>query len=182
MQVASASTPITTMQQYYTTQRLRLGWLDVADTDFIKELVNTPGWLQFIGDRNIHTQEEALAYVHRILNAPTVTYWVVRLREESTPVGIITFIKREYLQHYDIGFAFLPAYEGKGYAYEAVSVVLKDLAADPQHDHILATTIKENTRSVKLLEKLGLKFERVIEEGNETLMLYGAPSSQLKLD
>lgn len=169
------------MQQYYTTERLRLSWLDVADTDFIKKLVNTPGWLQFIGDRNIYTYEDALAYVHRIINAPTVTYWVVRLRQDGTPAGIITFIKREYLQHSDIGFAFLPEYEGKGYAYEAVCTVLKDLAAKPQHDHILATTLKENTKSVKLLEKLGLKFDRVIEDGHESLMLYGAPSSELKL-
>lgn len=170
------------MLNYYTTARLMLAKLDVLDTEFIKELVNTPGWLQFIGDRNIHTHEDALAYVQKIMNAPTVHYWVVRLKEERTPVGIVTFIKRDYLTHYDIGFAFLPEYGGKGYAYEATTAVLKDLVTDPEHSYMLATTIKENTSSIKLLEKVGLKFERVIKDDKETLLLYGAPSAELKLD
>lgn len=170
------------MQNHFTTERLMLSILDVLDTEFIQELVNTPGWLKFIGDRNIHDHEAALAYVKKIMYAPTVYYWVARLKDGGTPVGIVTFIKREYLPHYDIGFAFLPEYAGKGYAHEATVAVLKDITTHPEHSYILATTLKENASSIKLLEKLGLSFERIIEDGNETLMLYGSPAAALKLD
>src|SRR5947199_5066293 len=97
-----------------TTERLSLNALAIEDTDFIQELVNTQGWLQFIGDRNVHSKEDAINYINKINSSPNIQYRVVRLTELQTPIGIISFIKRDYLEHFDIGFAFLPQYNGKG--------------------------------------------------------------------
>jgi RimJ/RimL family protein N-acetyltransferase len=155
-----------------TTDRLTLNRLTTEDADFIKELVNTEGWLRFIGDRNVHSKEDAVNYVEKIARNQNVHYWVVRLKEEGTSIGIITFLKRDYLEHFDIGFAFLPQYNGKGYAYEASRKILSMMGSKPEHSTILATTLSGNINSIRLLSKLGLRFDREIEIGNELLQIY----------
>ena len=167
------------MQDTYLTARLSLSKLSLKDTAFITELVNTPEWIKFIGERNVHSTEEANAYVQKIMDSPNISYWVVKLRDSEEAIGIITFIKRDHLAHYDIGFAFLPHYTGYGYACEAAKAILADAIKEPGHTHILATTIKENHNSIRLLERLGLMFERETEDGNETLLLYSATREKL---
>ena len=161
------------MQNKYTTARLVLDNVAPVDAEFILRLVNTAGWLRFIGDRNIRTAEDARAYVQKILDSPHQHYWVVRLREENIPAGIITLLKRDYLEHHDIGFAFLPEYGGKGYAYEAAVAVLDDTINDPAHNAILAITMADNSSSIKLLKQLGLRFEREMTVGEEVLLVHG---------
>ena len=110
-----------------TTKRLLLDPLSINDKDFILELVNTDGWKSFIGNRNINSQSVAAAYIQKIIENPDTNYWTVKIKETKIPIGIITFIKRDYLEHHDIGFAFLPEYFNKGYAFEAANAVLKYL-------------------------------------------------------
>lgn len=161
----------------FSTNRLILHQLSLEETDFIFDLLNTPGWIKFIGDRNIHNIAAAIAYINKITSNPDIHYWTVRLKDDLTPIGIITFIKRAYLEHHDIGFAFLPRYANQGYAFEAASVVLRSLLND--HATILATTFKNNTSSIKLLEKLGLKFSREIQEENDHLQVYAVNSHSI---
>ncbi|MDP4263576.1 MAG: GNAT family N-acetyltransferase [Bacteroidota bacterium] len=170
------------MQDNYSTPRLLLDKLTLRDTEFIYELVNTPGWIKFIGDRNIKTQEDAIAYIQKLIDNPAINYWVVKSKGQSIPMGIVTFIKRGYLEHHDIGFAFLPEYSKQGYAYEATIAILDDVIKDPLHTQILATTIKENTNSIRLLEKLGLQFSHEIQIGNEMLQVYAAMTDKLLIN
>jgi ribosomal-protein-alanine N-acetyltransferase len=160
------------MQDNFTTPRLILNLLRAEDAGFICELVNTPGWITFIGNRNINGVVDATAYIHRILHNPDIRYWLVRLKESEASVGIITFIKRETLEYPDLGFAFLPEFEGKGYAFEASKEVLDKLAAAKTYKRILATTIPENQRSISLLEKLGFKFDHDMRDEKEVLRIY----------
>src|SRR5215218_4924840 len=98
------------MQTTITTERLVLETLRASDHGFILELVNTEGWLQFIGDRNIHSKDDAIRYIQKIDEAQNFTYWVVRTKETGAPpMGIVSFLKRDYLEHFDLGFAFLPS-------------------------------------------------------------------------
>ncbi len=170
------------MNYNYTTPRLLLNELTLSDALFIAELVNTPEWIQFIGNRNINSLIEANEYVQKIIDNPTVNYWVVKLKDQEIPIGIITFIKREYLDHHDIGFAFLHQYTQKGYAYEAALAVLNDLAKHSNHQQILATTVKDNSNSIQLLEKLGLRFWKEIERENETLLVYAITSDKILIN
>lgn len=160
------------MQTNYKTERLLLRALTLADAPFIFELVNTAGWIQFIGDRNVHTNEDAERYIQKILGNADVSYRVVTLQDTKTAVGIVTLIKRNYLQHHVIGFVFLPAYAGQGYAFEASVAVLADLLKSNQHQTILATTLKENLSSIQLLHKLGFSFSEEITNEHDTLQLY----------
>ncbi len=160
----------------FTTTRLLIEGLSTSDNQFIYELVNTDGWLRFIGDRKIHSPLQATDYIQKILDNPNVCYWVVRLKENLASIGIITLIKRNYLEHHDIGFAFLPAFNGYGYAYEAAAEVLQSTLSNEKFSHILATTIPENASSIKLLGRLGLTFERELEHEHTLLHVYGIPA------
>lgn len=169
------------MQEHYTSSRLQLGPLSNNDGNFILDLLNSQGWLAFIGDRNIRNIEEAGQYIQKITYNPDVTYWVVRLKGQNTPIGIITFIKRDYLDHHDIGFAFLPEYSKQGFAYEAAKTVLNDLLLDDEHSIILATTVPENKSSIRLLEKLGFRMEKEIE-ADKKLLLYVISTDKFQID
>jgi ribosomal-protein-alanine N-acetyltransferase len=160
------------MQTKFSTQRLLLDLIAEDDHDFIFSLVNSKGWLEFIGDRNVHSKQDSIEYIMRIINAPDLFYWVVRLKENNTTIGIISFLKRSYLEHFDIGFAFLPEFYGYGYAYEATEKVLSIVSKKAEYATILATTIPQNINSIKLLNKLGFHFEKEIEVLNEKLYVY----------
>ncbi|MER3465041.1 MAG: GNAT family N-acetyltransferase [Chitinophagaceae bacterium] len=158
------------MQSSFETDRLWLHLLSIEDASFMQALVNTSGWLQFIGDRKVHSHDDAIAYINRILAMPNLSYWVVSTKEDNTSVGIISFLKRDYLEHFDIGFAFLPQQNGKGYAYEAAKAVLDYVLQT--HEKVLATTIPTNTSSIKLLNKLGLRFDKEIILDEKPLLVY----------
>jgi [ribosomal protein S5]-alanine N-acetyltransferase len=160
------------MQNSLNTEKLNLTLLSPEDHVFVRELVNSKGWLEFIGNRDVHSQAEALAYIDRIVNTPDLFYWVVRLKTEGTPIGIISFLKRSYLEHFDLGFAFLPEYGGQGYAFSA-AVAIQSMAQQMlEHQTILATTIPSNVQSIKLLTRLGFAFDREISVDGETLLVY----------
>jgi len=175
------------MRQNLKTARLELTALGLSEAAFIHQLVNTPGWLRFIGDRNIGTIADALGYIEKILFDPNVHFWIVKLSQDPLPtdqpptdqppagqpsIGIITLIQRDYLEHPDIGFAFLPAYAKQGYAFEAAAAVMQTLTTGPDQSPVLAITKKENADSARLLEKLGLRFDREINNKDEALQLY----------
>lgn len=164
------------MKESFQTDRLNLSPLSKADAAFIRGLVNTEGWLAYIGDRNVHSLEDAENYVQRIMQNPNVTYWVVRLLCDDSKIGIITYIKRDYLPQHDIGFAFLPEFSQKGYAYESAKFIFEKVKAGQAETIVLATTKAENTGSIKLLEKLGLSYEREIEVEGEALLVFSTPS------
>ncbi len=148
--------------------------LKIKDDDFILKLVNTEGWLQFIGDRNISSVAEAGTYIQTILENGNIFYWIVKLKEDEIKIGIVTFIKREYLPHPDLGFAFLPQFGNKGYAYEAASAVLQQLVQKQNMGHILATTLPHNLKSIHLLEKIGFQFEEEMEIEKVKILVYRA--------
>jgi [ribosomal protein S5]-alanine N-acetyltransferase len=156
------------------TTRLNLEILSEEDVDFILELVNTREWVTFIGNKNIHSPEEATAYIQKISNSQNCCYWTVKLKDSNVPAGLITLIKRDYLEHLDIGFAFLPKFYNNGYGYEGAKAVMLHLAKYPQYKEILAETLPGNAVSIRLIEKLGLKFVKMLEINNEVLHIYSA--------
>lgn len=160
------------------TERLRLREFTLNDTAFIIELVNSPGWLQYIGDRNVKTEEQAMTYIE---NGPLNSYrlngyglWLVEKMEDEKPIGMCGIINREYLDNPDIGFAFLPKYHGHGYAFEVVSATMDYAKQHLQISKMEAITIAENERSIRLLEKIGFRFSKTlcIPDSKDALLLY----------
>jgi RimJ/RimL family protein N-acetyltransferase len=160
------------------TERLALRWLCPGDSGFVLELVNEPSWLQYIGDKGVHSLHEAESYIR---NGPLDMYsrmgfglYLVETKARAEPIGICGLIKREALEDVDLGFAFLPRFWGKRYAFEAASAVLSYARETLGHARIVAIASQDNHRSFKLLERLGFCFERLVRlapEGEE-LKLY----------
>ena len=158
------------------TERLMLRQFEQTDAKFIVELVNTPGWIEFIGDRNIKTEEAAVAYLQ---NGPMKSYkengfglWMVETKEE-TSIGMCGILKRDSLEFPDIGFAFLPGFMGRGYAFEIANATIHYAKDKLNLKTILAITVPTNKKSITLLEKIGLQFSKTIftPVDNEELML-----------
>lgn len=148
------------------TDRLALRLMSTDDAEFILQLVNEPSWLRYIGDRGVRTLEDARAY---IVNGPVEMYarlgfgfYIIELKEGGIPIGICGLVKREYLDDVDLGYALLPQYWARGYAYEAASATLAYGLGELGMKRIVAITSPDNHRSAKLLEKLGLRYERMV--------------------
>lgn len=139
--------------------RLSLQALCPEDAGFVLELLNTPGFLQFIGDRHVRTMADADAYVAKIMADTNIAYWMVRRKEDGVLIGTVTFIQRDYLKYRDIGYAFLPQFGGQGYAREAVAAVLKHYLETYREPFIMATVLASNAPSIRLLQRLGLRYE-----------------------
>jgi len=144
------------------TPRLTLRRLVPEDAPFILVLVNDPDWLRYIGDKNVRDLDGARAY---IAHGPAAMYarcgyglWLVMLKD-GTPAGLCGLLKRDTLEHPDIGFAFLPRYRGQGYAGEAAAATLAYGRQTLGMKRILAITSPDNGASGRLLEKIGLRFE-----------------------
>ena len=149
------------------TDRLLLRWLNVADAPFIVELLNDPSFIRFIGDKGVRDVEGARNY---ILNGPVASYQkfgfglnAVELKNANVLIGICGVLQRDTLPHPDIGFAFLPAYRNKGYAYEASAAVLEHARKNLGIERVLAITTPDNDASAKLLAKLGLRLDKLIK-------------------
>lgn len=149
------------------TDRLILRRLSSEDAEFILQLLNEPSWLRFIGDKGVRTIEDARAY---ILKGPVEMYsrlgfglYLVELKGEASSIGVCGLIKRDSLEEVDIGFAFLPRFWGKGYAYESASAVMAYGKRIFGLTRLAAITSSDNYVSAGLLEKLGFNFERMIK-------------------
>jgi ribosomal-protein-alanine N-acetyltransferase len=148
------------------TERLFLRRFTVNDGQFILTLLNEPSFLRYIGDKKVRNLEDARQY---ILNGPVASYErsgfgldLVELKESRTPIGMCGLLKREDLPDPDIGFAFLPPYWNKGFAYEAAAAVLQDARGRLRLERILAITSLDNDASIKLLQRLSFRFEQVL--------------------
>ena len=168
------------MSQYPTfiTERLILRLTELEDAPFILELFNSPKWIQFIGDRNLRTIEQAEKYITERMRAQLAHYdfsnYTVIRKEDQIKLGNCGLYDREGLGGIDIGFAFLPQYEGKGYAYEAANELKKQAFTRFNLRELHAITDKENIGSQRLIEKLGLQFKKYITlpDDKEEIMLY----------
>ncbi|HUF00672.1 MAG TPA: GNAT family N-acetyltransferase [Anaerolineales bacterium] len=162
------------------TERLILRQLTQDDAEFMSELLNDPSWIQNIGDRNIKTLDDARSY---ILNGPVASYtkngfglYLVVLKETNESIGICGLIKRDGLDDIDIGYALLPKFWSKGYAVEAARVV-KAYAKDVIGlKRVVAITDPANAGSIRVLEKIGLRFEKMVRLSADDieLKLFGA--------
>ena len=150
-----------------TTDRLILRELTIEDAPFILRLLNEPSFIHFIGDKGVHDIEGARQY---ILNGPVASYrkhgfglYLVNRKTDGLSLGMCGLLKRDSLSHVDIGFAFLPEFWNKGYAFESASAVMNYGKDVLKLTRIVAITNKDNDSSAKLLEKLGLRFDRLIK-------------------
>jgi RimJ/RimL family protein N-acetyltransferase len=148
------------------TQRLALRHATLDDDAFILRLLNEPSFLRFIGDRGVRTQDDARRYIaERLIDSYERNgfgLWIVERKEAPGSIGICGLVKRDALPDPDIGFAFLPEYWRTGYASESATAVRDYAFGTLALPRLLAVTSPDNAGSIRIVEKLGLVFERMI--------------------
>ena len=156
------------------TERLRLRWYAEADAAFILTLLNEPSWIANIGQRNVHTLDDARSWIRERLignyEKQGFGFWAVERRADDALIGMCGLVKRDTLPAVDIGYAFLPAFWGQGYAREAAAACLAYARNTLGLRRVLAITGPDNAASAGVLEAIGMTYEdtRVLE-GEERL-------------
>jgi len=166
------------------TERLTLRHATPDDAAFILRLLNEPSFLRFIGDRGVRTLDDALGYIaNRLVDSYErhgFGLWIVERKQEPGPIGICGLVKRDTLPDPDIGFAFLPEFWSAGYAYESALGVKRHALDVLRLPRLLAVTNADNASSIRLVEKLGLEFSRMIalSKGEPELRLFALEAAQ----
>ena len=171
----TGTAPIDTLD----TPRLLLRPLGEADAAFILELLNDPAWLCYIGDRGVHSLDDARGYVRNGPAAMRARHGfaldAVVHKQHGMPIGICGLLKRDSLEDVDLGFAFLPAWHGMGLAREAAEATLRHATGPLGFKRVVAITALDNRASIRLLESIGFHFERILKTPGDAdeLRLFG---------
>jgi [ribosomal protein S5]-alanine N-acetyltransferase len=161
------------------TARLTLRRLEFADAPFLVGLLNQPSFLANIGDRGVRNIEDAHRYLRE---GPMAMYekfgfglWHVALRADGAPIGMCGLLRRDTLPDVDVGYALLPEYWGQGFAFEAAEATLRHAANKFALPRVIGVVAEGNAGSIRVLEKLGMSFERMVSmRPNEPdVRLYG---------
>lgn len=162
----------TLIQKTSSTERLLLEKFSIGHNSFVFELLNSEEWKRYIGDRSINNIDDAINYIHKILDTPDTIYWVINKKDNNKPIGIVTLIKRVNFDFYDLGFALLKDYSGHGFAFEASTEIIKIIQKETNLEVIKAITLPTNSRSIQLLERLNMTLEGDIIKKEELQLLY----------
>jgi RimJ/RimL family protein N-acetyltransferase len=158
------------------TKRLVISELSQDDSHFICELCNSPGWIKYIGDRNIKNENDAYKMLQeRYLPAYKDTgfgMYKVSLRENKKPIGMCGFMQRDYLDYPDLGFAILPEYTRKGYTMEASFILMDLIKKNWGLKRLYGVTYSNNKNSQNLLKKLGFRLDNEIKIPDSAGVLY----------
>lgn len=167
------------------TERTILREINEPDAEFILDLLNQPSFIRYIGDRNVRSVDEAREFIESRFKESYKKFgfglWTVESKTTDEAMGICGFVKRDGLPDADIGFAFLPQHEKKGYAFESAAAVMKYGREVLNLGRVLAITSKDNESSGRLLAKLGFKFERLIslsDDAEELKLFSSEPASK----
>lgn len=155
-------------------ERLLLRPFNENDADFVLQLLNTEGWLRYVGDRNVHTTHAALQYIARLQQGyqhDNYGLWLVVLAHNKQPIGMCGCLKRPDLAHPDLGFAFMPQQQHMGYATEAARAVVQHMRQQHALGCLLAITVPYNQASIQLLERLGFTHQQDIYMPPDTELL-----------
>jgi RimJ/RimL family protein N-acetyltransferase len=160
------------------TPRLTLRRLQFDDAPFLVHLLNEPSFIENIGDRGVRSIEDAHRYLRE---GPLAMYakhgfglWHMA-RKDGVGVGMCGLLKRDNLADVDLGYAVLPQFWGQGFAHEAAAATLRHGARKFGLERVLGVVSEGNTGSIRVLEKLGMSFERMLSmhDGEPPVRLYG---------
>jgi RimJ/RimL family protein N-acetyltransferase len=156
--------------------------LHEGDAPFILELLTSASFRRWIGERGVRDLETAQAY---IAQGPGASYaqhgfglWLLERRVDAVAIGLCGLLRRDTLDDVDIGYALLDRYSGQGYAFEAARACMT-WARRRGITRVVALVRPDNQRSINLLERLGLRFERMLPDdtAGQPLALYGGSAA-----
>ena len=164
--------------------RLRLRHLEYTDAPFIVALLTDPDFLRNVGDRDVRNEADARRY---LTEGPLASYarhgfglFLMELRDGGTTIGMCGLLRRDTHPDVELGFALLPEHRRHGYTLEASRACLQLATRTLGLKRVVAITALENAGSIGLLERLGFRYERVVQftsDGDSRLFVYEPPSA-----
>jgi len=149
------------------TDRLVISKFTLDDASFIRELMNDKDWIKNIGDRGIHTDQDAENYIKdrffKSYEEKGFGFYLLRLKSSHERIGTAGLVDREGIEGIEIGYGMLPAYRGKGYAFEAAKAIVRYAKNDLNIAKLVAIVNPDNDKSIVLLEKLGLRYTKMVQ-------------------
>jgi len=149
------------------TERLILREAVAADAAFMLDLLNSPGFLENIGDRGVRDEAQARTFIEERLRGSYRDHgfgmWLTIQKSDATPVGLAGLVRREGLEVPDVGYAFIQRVWGRGYAQESAAAVLAHARGPLGIPKLAAITSPENFASMAVLRKIGFSFQGMIE-------------------
>lgn len=167
------------------TDRLTVRRFDLEDAGFILRLLNEPSFIENVADRGIRNLHDARRYLSDVLIASYAKhgfgFWRVGLKDHDVPIGLAGLVKRECLEDVDLGYALFPEHCGQGYALEVAAATMKYARSQLGYCRILAIVNEDNEPSIRLLQKLGFQYERMIrlEDETEDIKLFSSEVGQV---
>lgn len=148
------------------TERLRLRLFNEQDAAFVLQQLNEPSFIKNIADRGVRTLDDARTFIRERFIASYAQFghgmYAVELKSDGSLIGMCGILKRDGLDHADLGYAYLPAYWSRGYAAEAALAALHYARDTLNKKEILAIVNNDNMSSIALLDKLGFIYQRMI--------------------
>lgn len=144
------------------TKRLRLQEFSAADAIHLFELNNDPEVLKFTGDLPFDSIENAVKFLANYSNYKKDGFgrWAVYLKKDNRFIGWCGFRKNEG-EWIDLGFRFLKKEWGNGYATEAAKGCIEFGFNQLGIIEIVGRAVKDNLASIRVLEKVGMKYWKV---------------------
>jgi RimJ/RimL family protein N-acetyltransferase len=168
------------MNQYksFTSKRLIIRPTFEQDDKLIFQLMNTPKFIKYVGDRKISSINDAKNYIKVKMLAQLYlmgysSYTLIN-KSNGDKIGICGLYNRAGVDGIDIGFSILPHFERLGYAYESSSRLIKGAFEELEIEEIKAITNQDNISSKNLLKKLGFKLigKTILPDEKEELLLF----------
>jgi ribosomal-protein-alanine N-acetyltransferase len=148
------------------TPRLRIDELTAEDAPFMLAMLNDPDFITNVADRGVRSLDQARQYISegpvRSSREHGFGMFAVRLRDCGETVGLCGLVRRPQLEDVDIGYGFLPVGRGRGLAAEAAHRVWEHATGALGLRRLVAIVAPGNAPSIRLLEQLGLRYERDI--------------------
>jgi len=148
----------------------------VNDAPFILDLLNTEGWLKYIGEKGVRDLEQAEHYIEigpiEAYKSPGNGLMLLLNKTTGEYLGICGLLRRDYLDHPDIGYALMPRFEKNGYITEACTAILTWHKTYKKLSKIYAVVLPSNERSIKLLMTMEFKYKESMEREGEVINLY----------
>lgn len=163
------------------TRHLLLRRFTLDDAEAFLPLISLPEIIRYTGDTPVSMLEEAREALRTRALSDYAVHGYGRLAVIEKASGrLVGFSGLKYvaeLSEVDIGYRFLRDTWGKGYATESARAVVAHGAREHGIKRIVGTVHPENLASGRVLEKLGLRFERTLEadETGVAFKLFATP-------
>lgn len=171
------------MKKILETDRLLLRELSIDDAANFHALNENPNVIQFTGDKPFEDVEEARIFLGNYKDYERNGYgrWAVINKVDNEFLGWCGLKYDASKDETDIGFRFFQKHWNKGFATESAMACLNYGFSLLGIQTIVGRAMSENVASIKVLQKLGLTFDREFDFDGHPGMVYKMENPQIKI-